>query len=432
MLGNNDEGSWFVDPVLRLAFAEPDTPPHLAKPLRGAVLESAGPATAVAVEVDEQSGQDRQSRGAATVATAGAAGSSGARAAGELHARAAALAVTAGRGRGSDPRAAAGDVTFTTTGSAAFRVVGTVGSEVGCGAARPSCSTPPPSSPRGHQLSGPRLPLCLRLLQVHTVEATLSAVNVNAVGLELSTSVGAMDCSTASGHLGSDPGSGNSSAATDAAAAAATYERAHASAAVAGGAGSTGGLSRVDRRYPYEVVSSYRQTADDFEIYGYVKNGAEVNVTTGADAVAAALSFSFGIESNATYNRTNDYVYNQETDQATEVFVAQSPATAAAGGGSSDSHAGSTASCTFEQRLEALDGYVTAAAEGASAGCAADPVALGLQRQRLCAGFDVCAPAPANLTGEIPGAPSAAWAGEGERPLLVRTPWRRSSGPEGP
>jgi hypothetical protein len=283
VLGNNPEGSWFVDPVLRLNFAQPDLSASDAMPLLGKLMYHRGPETSVNVTAS------------------------------------------------SEPYLKLG-FEFHTQGLASLRVAGSVG-DVVC-----------------------------------TVESTLSAFNQNSVSLEVGVTAGSM-ISTSSSTIESP--------------------------------GDSAQTTVVERHYPYEVVSSYVQTAEDFEIYGYVNYSAKIKVTSKKGSVSSPLSWELSMTSNATYNRTNDYVYNVETDKALARFMS----------GSEESEV------CFEQRFAAVDGYVVEAADEDSCSKADSQD----QQLKLCGAFDACAPTPVNVTTSNHDF-SAAGRTEKRSPLLFRSP----------
>ena len=140
------------------------------------------------------------------------------------------------------------DIQFTTTGNATLDITGTVGDNS------------------------------------HTVSYTLDAYNLNSIGAELGVTVGEMTSTATSTWNPSE------SSSTDP---------------------STDGHSQtVKRRYPYTVISDYATTANDFQIFGYVDYADATDVVS-SDGSADA-SWTIHAVSNATYNRTNDYVYNKQ------------------------------------------------------------------------------------------------------------------------
>lgn len=248
VVDNNDQGSWFVDPVLLLEFSDPDTPAEDATPLLGKLTSYVDSPVVVGLEVEEA----------------------------------------------TDPGL---DIQFTTTGNATLDITGTIGDDS------------------------------------HTVSYALGAVNVNSVGSELGVTVGVME-STATSTISpkdSPP-----------------YSR------------------TVSRRYPYTVISDYATTANDFQIYGFVDYADMTDVAT-SDGLKDS-SWTIHAVSNATYNRTNDYVYNKQYGLTTEAFTTSG----------------------FIQNFASDGGYVTSAEQSG--------VLSDAQQHALCSEFDVCAPTPTNLT----------------------------------
>mmetsp|Transcript_97845 Transcript_97845/g.279825 ORF Transcript_97845/g.279825 Transcript_97845/m.279825 type:complete len:573 (+) Transcript_97845:73-1791(+) len=198
VVDNNNQGSWFVDPVLLLEFADPDVSVDDATPLLGELTDYRSAPVVVGLEVEEA----------------------------------------------TDPGL---DIQFTTTGNATLDITGTIGDSS------------------------------------HTVSYTLGAYNLNSVGAELGVTVGEMT-STATSTW--NPSESSTESSTD-------------------------GHSRtVSRRYPYTVISDYATTANDFQIFGYVDYADATDVVS-SDGSADA-SWMIHAVSNATYNRTNDYVYNKQ------------------------------------------------------------------------------------------------------------------------
>jgi len=211
----------------------------------------------------------------------------------------------------------------------------------------------------------------------HTIVASLDATNINDVSGEVSTTNGEMVSGSMSAAF--NPLNGVTSERT------------------------------IERAYPYTVVSSYKQTAEDFEIFGLVDFAVQVSVN-GSGGVPWA--WELAMVSNATYNRTNDYVYNVETGVTDEQFVAAEANLGPCG----------------EQALQALDGYVTGFAEQSSC-------VEGL-RNALCVTFDVCAPTSANATAVPPPGLTVSSGGRSGRAtgplLLFRSPFRRVRDPTSP
>lgn len=263
VLGNNPEGSWFVDPVLRLSFAQPNLPASEATPVLGSLIYQRGPDTVVNLNSS------------------------------------------------SDPYSAFG-IEFHTEGSASLRVMGSVGESV------------------------------------HTVESSLSASSQNAVSLDMGVSRGLMT-STSFSSIES-PGAPTRSV-------------------------------TMEKVYPYNIISSYSQTETDFEIYGYVDYSAKFNEISTEDNSSTSLLWELKMLSNATYNRTNDYVYNVETDNSLAKFT----------------FSGNQNGNCFEQNFSAVDGFVVKDEQMNS--CTATE--LKLQQLKLCGTFDVCAPVPENVTISI-------------------------------
>jgi hypothetical protein len=303
VLGNNPEGSWFVDPVLRLNFAQPNVPAENAQMLPGEILDISGPATSVEVTKEE---------GHLPLLLANAA-----------------EAPDAGL-TNQQAKSADASITFVTVGSASFSVTGSVGEAV------------------------------------NTVSNTLSASNTNSVGTTRGVTVGKMESVSTSSN-----------------------DETH----------------TVNRVYPYNIISSYDQTSTDFEIFGFVDFADIVNITSSV-ASEPPVAWELHMTTNATYNRTNDYVYNKDTDTALERFTA-----------------GNGVAMCSKQTLAATDGYVVAADESDTC----EPEQQQRQQDLLCGHFDVCAPVSANLT-----ASSSRSLPEKDQflgPVLFRSPWRHDEGP---
>ena len=157
------------------------------------------------------------------------------------------------------------------------------------------------------------------------------------------------------------------------------------------------------RSYPYTITSDYAETENDFQINGYVDYAADVQRLSSSSSATSApppLVWSMHMTSNATYNRTNDYVYNIDEGATSERF--------------------SAAGC-YEQSFSSENGYVTLATEESE--CTKATTA-SLQAS-LCGEYDACAPRPMNISSSPSVASSSSRKLVG--PLLFRSPHHGAS-----
>jgi len=273
-VGDNIDGTWYVDPVLLLHYASPQLPVMDATPLPGRILKYDAPAPSIEVIMSSSFSQQGESA-----------------------------------------------ITFTTTGSARFYVEGSVGDTI------------------------------------HILKVDLDAYNSNTLGLQTGT--------TTIGEMTSNVSmtSTIASAGIDDDGSQQTLREGIVNSEVA-----------ESRRYPYTVISEYTQTAQDFQIYGFVDYGIQVLASGVPSHSGEPVQWELHMVSNATYNRTNDYVYNIEANVARERFTA-------------------FGAC-FEQTMDASNGYVTLANENN----ACSPAINEEIQKDLCGAFDVCAPNLSNIS----------------------------------